>query len=328
MAPLSPLVIVDPYAWERSSVTRLALSELVAAGQLAANEEGRPIEWIVPPAEDHAPNPPSGYVSFTRFHERGFAAPASRFMRVLCHHYGVELHNFTPNAISQAATFVGVCEGYLGIPVNWDIWIHLFWVELFTQPTSEQMTRRAVRADGMSLALRMQHRDDYIPCTMTTNNAGWERGWFYLRNAEPGLPPYTGLVLRERPDSWSHGVSPASRRRRLDSVLAALRYLAGRGLTAATVLVHLHKRRIVPLMERPLRIFDMTETANPSALARSRMLLTPLLREYAATRARSAVDTRSLRSDRSLWDLEMLPTGPLVSRIFGSILDLADTPGC
>jgi hypothetical protein len=190
MAPLPPLTILDPYAWERSSVNRLALNDLVSAGQLAANEEGRPEEWIVPPAGDHTPNPPEGYVvSFIRFHERGFAAPASRFMRVLCHHYGVELHNFAPNAISQAATFVGVCEGYLGIPVNWDLWVHLFCAELFTQPTTEQRTRRVVRAGGMSLALRAQYKDDYIPCTMTTNNAGWERGWFYLRNDEPGLPP-------------------------------------------------------------------------------------------------------------------------------------------
>jgi hypothetical protein len=114
-------------------VTRLALNQLVTAGQLAANEDGWPAEWIVPPAGDHAPNPPSGYVvSFVRFHERGFTAPASRFMRALCHHYGVELHNFVPNTISQAATFVGVCEGFLGIPVNWDLWIHLFCAELFT----------------------------------------------------------------------------------------------------------------------------------------------------------------------------------------------------
>jgi hypothetical protein len=33
----------------------------------------------------------------------------------------MELHNFAPNAISQAATFVGVCEGFLGIPANWDL---------------------------------------------------------------------------------------------------------------------------------------------------------------------------------------------------------------
>jgi hypothetical protein len=327
MAPPPPLTIVDPYAWERSSVTRLALGELVSAGQLAANEEGRPAEWIVPPAEDRAPNPPDGYVvSFFRFHERGFAASASRFMRALCHRYGVELHNFAPNAISQAATFVGVCEGYLGIPVNWDLWVHLFRAELFTQLTTEQRRRRAVRAGSMSLALRGQYKDDYIPCTMTTNNAGWERGWFYLRNAEPGLPPYTGLVLREKPNSWSYEVSTAQHRRRLDSLLAALRSLAARGLTAATVLAFLHHRRIVPLMERPLCIFEMTETADPIALARSRMLPSPLQREYALTRARSTVDTRLLRSDRSPWELEMLPTGPLVSASFGPVFDLDDDP--
>jgi hypothetical protein len=66
----------------------------------------------------------------------------------------------------------------------------------------------------------------------------------------------------------------------------------------------------------------MTETADPIALAMSRMLQSPLLREYAATRARGAVDSRSVRSDRSLWDLEMLPTCELVSGILGFALIL------
>jgi hypothetical protein len=100
-------------------------------------------------------------VSFVRFHERGFMAPASHFMRALCYHYGVELHNFALNAISQAATFVGICEGFLGIPGNWDLWIHLFRTELFTLTTTEQRTRRAVRAGGMSLALRGQRKDEH-----------------------------------------------------------------------------------------------------------------------------------------------------------------------
>jgi hypothetical protein len=39
-------------------------------------------------------------------------------MRGLCYHYRVELHNFAHNAISQADTFIAVCEGFLGIPVN------------------------------------------------------------------------------------------------------------------------------------------------------------------------------------------------------------------
>jgi hypothetical protein len=101
MAPQHPLVIIDPLAWERSTVTPLALNQLVAGGQLAANEDGRSAEWIVSSERERAPNPPRGYVvSFVRFHERCFTAPVSRFVRALCHHYGVELHNFAPNVIS------------------------------------------------------------------------------------------------------------------------------------------------------------------------------------------------------------------------------------
>jgi hypothetical protein len=92
------------------------------------------------------------------------------------------------------------------------------------------------------------------------------------------------------------------------------------------VLAFLHHRRIVPLMERPLCIFEMTEAANPVDLARSRMLPTPLGWAYALTRARNAVDTRvPMRPDWTPWDLEMLPTGPLVSVIFDfvSVLGVA-----
>jgi hypothetical protein len=46
-----------------------------------------------------------------------------------------------------------------------------------------------VRVGGLSIALRESRREFYILSTMTGNNAEWERGWFYLRNDEPGLPP-------------------------------------------------------------------------------------------------------------------------------------------
>jgi hypothetical protein len=63
--------------------------------------EGQLPAWIVLPATDREPNPPFGYVvNFIQHHECGFTAPASRFMHKLCHHYGVELHNFAPNVIS------------------------------------------------------------------------------------------------------------------------------------------------------------------------------------------------------------------------------------
>jgi hypothetical protein len=155
---------------------------------------------------------------------------------------------------------------------------------------------------------------------MTSNNADWKRGWFYLRNADPGLAPYTGKVLREKAISWHHGVSPPSHQARLDSLVAALKHLADRGLTAGCVLANLHHWRIIPLMERRLRIFEMDEDADRVALAESRLLRDLFPWEYAATRARRAIDLRAGRCDNaSLWAFAMLPVGQLVSEFLASL---------
>jgi hypothetical protein len=136
-------------------------------------------------------------------------------------------------------------------------------------------------------------------------------------------------VLRERAASWYHGVSPPSHQARLDSLVAALKKLADRGLTAGCILANLHHRRIAPLMERRLRIFEMSENANPVALAESRLLRDPFPRSYAATRARRAINLRPGRcDDASLWVLEMLPTGQLVSGLLDFFSSLAGFSGC
>jgi hypothetical protein len=121
-------------------------------------------------------------------------------------------------------------------------------------------------------------------------------------------------VLRERAASWYHGVSPPSHQARLDSLVAALKRLADRGLTTGCVLANLHHRRDVPPMERRLRIFEMREDTDPVALVESRLLRDPFPRAYAASRARRAIDLRSGRcDDAALFALEMLPVGQLVS---------------
>jgi hypothetical protein len=181
-------------------------------------------------------------LSFIRHHERGFAVPASSFMRGLCHHYGVELHNFAPNAISQAATFVGVCEGFLGIPANWDLWVHLFRAELHTLTTPEPRGARRRHDDlaaGVAQGILHSLHDDLQQRRV--------RAGVVLppqRRARP--PPYTGKVLKEKADSWFHGVSPHSHQAWLDSLLTVLKSLADAGLGAASVLANLHHRRIIP----------------------------------------------------------------------------------
>jgi hypothetical protein len=168
----------DP--WPFSTVTTDDLEALVADGLLCPLSGDSQPEWMPPPSRA-APSPPPGYVvSFVSFHERGFGVPASRFMRAILHVYGVELHNLSPNSISQAAIFAAVCEGYLGIAPHWDLWTHLFFVELYASPTGERRVRMAVRAGGCILQLRQARVPQYIPAILASSNKGWQRRWFYL----------------------------------------------------------------------------------------------------------------------------------------------------
>jgi hypothetical protein len=76
--------------------------------------------------------------------------------------------------------------------------------------------------------------------------------------------------------------------------MVALWSLADAGLGAASVLTSLHHQRIVPLMERELRIYEMSDTADPMALACSRLLHDRFPLEYAAMRARRAISLKSV----------------------------------
>jgi hypothetical protein len=123
-------------------------------------------------------------------------------------------------------------------------------------------------------------------------------------------------VLKVNADTWHHGVSPSSRRQRLESLTDALRSLADAKLGAASILANLHHRQIVHLMDRELRIFDMSDTANPTSLARSRLLQDRLLPEYTATRSRHAISLKSVpHSDDDLWSFVMVPDAPVVSAL-------------
>jgi hypothetical protein len=93
----------------------------------------------------------------------GFSVPASPFMRALLHYYKVELHHLAPNAISQATIFMTVCEGYLGMEPQWNLWLHLFRAELFAKKVGERGVRRMVH-------------DQYILAQLISSNNGWHDG--------------------------------------------------------------------------------------------------------------------------------------------------------
>jgi hypothetical protein len=210
-----------------------------------------------PPPSGAAPSPPSGYVlSFVSFHERGFGVPASRFMRVILHFYGMELHNLSPNSIAQAAIFAAVCEGFLGIDPHWDLWTHLFSVEPFALATGERRVRMAVRAGGCILQLRQARAQQYIPAILVSSNKGWQRRWFYLRNDDGRLPSFSKRVVTAARTNWRYG-PPRERQKNLQPLLEALQELRDGGLTAAGVVAAIHHRRVLPLTEQRLLLSEM-----------------------------------------------------------------------
>jgi len=136
--------IREPVPWGKSTATEAVLEQLAADRLLPMNMSPERPVWIALQQEETELNPPEGYVvSLVRLHERGFSVPVIRFMRALCDYYGAELHNFGPNSISQAAVFVAICEGYLGIEAHWDMWIHFFRGELFVENVRGQPKRFA-----------------------------------------------------------------------------------------------------------------------------------------------------------------------------------------
>ena len=230
-------------------------------------------------------------VSFTKFHRHDLGAPPSRFMWALCHNYRVELQHFSPNAVTAVAVFAAVCEGYLGMMPHWDLWLHLYRDELFNAPSGSTGVRKPVRAGCLNLVLmtgKSERPREYIPVGLTSNHAGWDSQWFYLRNDDDLFPAYTEHLISERSDHWRYGVVQAHQPR-LDPILDALKKLHEEGLTVALVLYAVHHRRVLPLMYRPLRMDEMGPGVSSHVLEACRMSNEAPADDQVAAKVRAAV---------------------------------------
>src|SRR5688572_3442671 len=144
---------------------------------------------------------------------------------------------------------------------HWDLWTHLFLAEPFALSTGERRIRAAVRAGGCTLLLRQSRASQYIPAILASSNKGWQRRWFYLRNDGELLPPFSQRVVTAATDAWRHG-TPHERQKNLEPLLQALKELREGGLTAAGVVAAIHRRRVLPLAERRLPLWEMTPEAD------------------------------------------------------------------
>jgi hypothetical protein len=125
-----------------------------------------------------------------------------------------------------------------------------------------------VRAGGCILQLRQARAPQYIPAILASSNKGWQRRWFYLRNDDGRLPSFSQRVVTAAADIWRYG-TPRDRQKNLQPLLKALEELRKGGLTATGVVAAIHRRRVLPLTERRLPLWEMTPGANLEGLRMS-----------------------------------------------------------
>jgi hypothetical protein len=137
--------------------------------------------------EDHVfPAPTEGYVvSFVALYERGFDTPSHRFLCSLLWYYDLELHHLTLSGVLHIAAFITLCEAYLGIDPEFDLWNYFFSVQRPHDPEAKRTV-----SGGTVIHVKSRHGvDPYLDIPMPRSMKGWRKKWFYLRNDAFSLLP-------------------------------------------------------------------------------------------------------------------------------------------
>jgi hypothetical protein len=79
-----------------------------------------------------------------------------------------------PNSITIIATFIHLCEAFLGIELK--------------------KTGKGVVVGSVSFILRSNMKSESIDLALPDNTTGWKQGWFHLDNPVPVLRSRTGRI--------------------------------------------------------------------------------------------------------------------------------------
>jgi hypothetical protein len=113
------------------------LKKLVMYGFLVAAE----LEACRVPKDPVFPARANAYVvSFVVFYEWGFGTPPHQFLHLLLWYYDLDLHHLTPSVVLHIAAFMTLCEAYLGIDPEIDLWKYFFCVHHPHDPKAELTT--------------------------------------------------------------------------------------------------------------------------------------------------------------------------------------------
>jgi hypothetical protein len=111
--------------------------------------------------------------------------PPHRFLRSLPRYYGLRLHRLTHSGVLHIMAFVTLCECYMGINPELDLWRYFFHIQRPQDPESELMI-----SGGTVIHVKVGYGvDPYLEIHMPRSVKGRWNNWFYLKNNASTLLP-------------------------------------------------------------------------------------------------------------------------------------------
>jgi hypothetical protein len=240
--------------WEGSWVTEETLADLAEAGFLPPKEDG---VWRAPGDEIEPRPKPNELVMFVEHVERGFTPPGSPFFRNLLQRLGLRLHDIGPNSMLQVSNFHVLCEDYLGIAPNIDLWLASFTCN------SQLVSKGGAYVQVGAISLQ-RHRNSCLPKLALANRPrAWQKSFFYCQDTSPEgetrLPSWSNTLfvpteaLKSKPRDSSMSF--------INESLIKIRALIGHGLTGLDLLSCWTKWRIQPVSPRQRSFLECTGTS-------------------------------------------------------------------
>ena len=103
------------------------------------------------------------------------------FLWKLLGYYGIGLCHLHPNSILHISLFINLCEVFIGIASQFNLFHYFFCLKPFSGSGSPKVV------GDVYLQLRDAMVREYIQVPLNMSLKGWNAKWFYIRNAEPSL---------------------------------------------------------------------------------------------------------------------------------------------
>ncbi|KAK1618841.1 hypothetical protein QYE76_024358 [Lolium multiflorum] len=230
--------------WERSKISNQDINLMKRLGLMKKKDALRF------PSEESYPTPPIQYrVSFVDHLIHDLSAPIHDFLHGLLFVYGLQLHQLTPNSILHISIFITLCECFLGVHHNWDLWKRIFCLR---RNGSHNVTYNIC---GVVLCVRSDV--EYFDVKFPDSVQGWGKRWLYVHeecpdSVEYNIAPFDGGAKIIRRRSWDAEATEEEKTviEALMSRIHKLQNTRGKELLGIQITAYFLRIRVQPLQAR------------------------------------------------------------------------------